>query len=115
MSLRTTFATLLTIGLLAPAAFAQSPTPQAPRDQDGRGASIAARQRLQLGRIRAGHQRGTITDAERQRLLAMERHVRTLAQELRKSEGKLTGRERLRLHQQLNRASRAIRRAGRGR
>jgi len=114
MSLRTILATALTIGLLTPAAFAQSPAAPAPPDHAGRPAAVGARQKMQLKRIQAGQKRGTISTAERRRLLAMERQIRTLAQQLRESDGKLTGQERARLQRELNRVSRAIRRAGRG-
>lgn len=114
MSLRTTLATVLTIGLLAPAAFAQSPASQGVPNQAGRVQGVVARQRAQLNRIRAGQKAGAINAAEGRRLLAMERRIQVLAQRLRTSGGTLTLRERLRLQHELNRASRAIRRAGRG-
>ena len=115
MSLRTTIATALVIGLLSPVAFAQSPGTQ-PRSGQGlkRPDGITARQRVQQRRIQAGQLRGAISAAERGRLLARQQHIRTLKEQLRSSGGKLDRRERLRLHRQLNQLSRAIRRAGRG-
>ena len=120
MSLRTVLATALSIGLLAPIAFAQSPQPPGPQGSPGqraRGISITlnARQRLQMRRIRTGRERGAIDRAEFGRLVALERAIRVHEQRLRTSDGALTVRERLRLQRELNRAGRAIRRAGRGR
>ncbi len=111
MTLRTVLATVLSIGLLAPAAFAQSPGPQGPPGQRARD-GINARQRLQLKRIRTGHERGAIDTAELRRLVAMQRAIRVHEQQLRTSGGELTAQERLRLQRALNHASRAIRRAG---
>ena len=113
MSLKVTLATVLTLGLLAPAAFAQTSAPAGPGDQAGT-AGLNARQRRQGQRIRIGEQRGTIDAAEARRLRAMERRLRTLEQQFRTSDGRLTARERVRLQRLLNRASRAIARAGRG-
>ena len=114
MSLRTTLMTALAVGLLAPAAFAQTPSPQATPDQGARTPGIATRQRLQQARIRAAQKRGTLTAPEHRRLMAMERRIQALARQLRAADGKLTARERVQLQRELNRASRAIRRAGRG-
>lgn len=114
MSLRTALATALTIGLLSPIALAQSPAPQGSPNQSGRAPGIHTRLQFQQKRIRAGQERGTITEVERRRLMAMEQRIRTLTQQFRTSDGKLTGRERLQLQRGLNRVSRAIRRAGRG-
>jgi hypothetical protein len=112
MRLRTAFAFILLVGLSASSAFAQSSAAQGSAGS-GRSASIQARQRMQMHRIRAARQRGTIDDAEHRRLLAMEQGIRTLTQRLRASDSRLTARERVRIHSQLNRADRAIRRAGR--
>ena len=113
MSLRLTLATLLTVGLLAPAALAQSPAAPSQGNQPGRRMGIDARQRAQMRRIHAGRQRGTINTVESRRLLAREARLRTLEQRLRTSGGTLTARERARLHRLLNQANRAIARAGR--
>lgn len=101
MSLRLPMATLLTLGLLAPAASAQ------PADR------IDARQQAQAQRIQAGIERGTITEAEARRLTALETRVGTLEQRFRQSGGRLTARERVRLNRALTQVSRAIARAGR--
>jgi Spy/CpxP family protein refolding chaperone len=115
MSLRTTIAAALVIGLLSPVAFAQSAAVQrGPRPGLKHPDGITARQRLQQRRIEAGRKRGAISDAERSRLQARQQQIRALMQQLRSSGGRLDRRERLRLHRQLNQLSRAIRRAGRG-
>ena len=114
MSVKVTLATILTLGLLAPAAFAQTTAPPGPGDQTPGTAAINARQRRQGQRIRIGEQRGTIDAVEARRLRAMERRLRTLEQRFRTSDGRLTARERVRLRRLLNQASRAIARAGRG-
>ena len=115
MSLRTSIATALIIGLLAPVAFAQSTAVQrGPRQGLKRPDGITARQRLQQRRIQAGQKRGAISPGERDRLLARQKQIRTLRQQLRSSGGTLDRSERLRLHRQLNQLSRTIRRFGRG-
>lgn len=101
MSLRLPIATLLTLGLLAPAAYAQ------PANR------IDARQRAQSQRIQAGIQRGTITPAESRRLTALQTRVGRMEQRLRESGGRLTAPERVRLNRALNQLSRAIARAAR--
>ena len=111
MRLRTAFAFILLVGLSASPVFAQSAAAQG-STRSGRAASVQARQRVQMHRIRAGRQRGVLDATEHARLLAMEQRIRALAQRLRTSDSRLTARERQRLHQQLNRANRAIRRAG---
>ncbi len=113
MSLRLTLATLLTVGLLAPAAFAQSPAVPGQRGQAGGRTGIDARQRMQMRRIHAGQRRGTINAAESRSLLAREARLRAIEQRLRASNGTLTVRERARLHRLLNQVNRAIARAGR--
>ena len=118
MSLRIAIATALVIvlgGLLSPAAFAQSTSAQRrPGQGITRPDGITARQRVQQKRIQAGQKRGAISAGERARLLARQKQIRTLKQQLRSSGGALDRGERLRLHRQLNQLSRAIRRAGRG-
>lgn len=101
MALRLPIATLLTLGLLAPAAQAQSTD------------RIDARQWAQNQRIQAGIERGTINPAESRRLTALETRIGNLEQRLRTSGGRLTARERVRLHRALAQMSRAIARAGR--
>jgi hypothetical protein len=101
MSLRMSLATLLILGLLAPAVSAQ------PADR------IDARQRAQAQRIQAGIERGTITADEARRLAALETRLGNLERRLRASGGRLTAGERLRLHRALTQLSRAIARAAR--
>lgn len=113
MSMRLTLATLLTIGILAPAASAQTTAPPTRKDQAQSRAGIDARQRMQERRLEAGQKRGTISADEARRLQARQQRLTTLEQRLRASNGTFSARERARLHRLLNQLSRAIARAGR--
>ena len=112
---RTVLATVLSIGLLAPAAFAQAPqAPGAQGPEGQRARSIHLRQQQQVKRIQTGRERGVIDPAEFRKLMGIQRAIRAETQRLRQSGDGLTMRERLRIHRDLNRSSRAIRRAVRG-
>ena len=119
MFLRTAIATALVIGLLSPAAFAQTttaqrrPGPTVARPGITGSLDITARQRLQQRCIQFGQRRGAISAAERGHLLARQRQIHALRQRLLATDGRIDIRERLRLHRELNLLSRKIRRFGR--
>jgi hypothetical protein len=101
MSSRLPLAVLVTLGLFAPTANAQTTD------------KIDARQSAQSQRIQAGVQRGTITAAELRRLSAVQSRVEQMEQRLRESGGTFTARERARVHRALHQLSRTIARAAR--
>lgn len=101
MSPRLPLAILVTLGLFAPTASAQTTD------------RIDARQAAQSQRIQAGVQRGTITPAELGRLTALQTRVGQMEQRLRESGGTFTARERARVNRALHQLSRTIARAAR--
>lgn len=86
------------ITLTAGAAFAHPATPR-----------IDRRQARQHARIHQGRMQGDLTRAEAKRLRAGQRHVRRMERRA-KADGRLTARERARIHRALHRQSRAIHR-----
>jgi hypothetical protein len=104
MVTRIAFATLLSLGLMTPAAWAQTAHPD-------RAAGVNVRQARQAARIRHGVHGGSITRGEVNRLRADEAAVRAEERAYRQSGHDLTPRERRDLQRDLNRTSREIRRA----
>jgi hypothetical protein len=104
MVTRIVFATLFTVGLTAPVAFAQPAHPHRP-------ASVNARQERQTDRIKDGIHDGGVTRGEANRLRADEAAVRAEERAYRRSGDGLTPRERADLQRDLNQTSREIYRA----
>ena len=104
MVTRIVFATLFTVGLTAPVAFAQPAHPHRP-------AGVNARQERQAARIKDGVHDGSVTRGEANRLRADEASVRAEERVYRRSGDGLNPRERADLERDLNRTNREIYRA----
>jgi len=104
MVTRIVFATLFSVGLAAPTAFAQPAHPHRP-------ASVNARQHRQTDRIKDGIHDGSVTRREANRLRADEAAVRAEERVYRRTGDGLSPRERADLQRDLNRTSREINRA----
>jgi hypothetical protein len=104
MVTRIVFATVLTMGMTTPVAWAQPAHPH-------RVAGVNARQARQADRIRHGIHDGAVTRGEANRLRADEAAVRAEERAYRRSGNGMTPRERGDLQRDLNRTSREIRRA----
>ncbi len=104
MVTRIVLATLCTMSLTAPVAFAQPAHPHRP-------AGVNARQERQAARIKDGIHDGSVTRGEADRLRADEAAVRAEERIYRRSGQGLNPRERADLERDLNRTNREIYRA----
>jgi hypothetical protein len=103
MSPRILVMAVLSLGILAPGTFAQTPSDAPP--------GINARQHRQAARIRRGVENQQLTRPELRRLRAEEAAVRAEERRARRSGDGLKRREVRRLERELNRTSRQIFRA----